>query len=459
MLAGTARIEITPPLGVELMGYGAREGVCVRVADPLFARALFLATEESKSNRILVVSAELCLMGTGQARRLREQIGARTGLAPDSVLIACTHTHSGPVTGLAAESAGESVPEHVEGLMAGIVEAGVAAWSDRQAARLRWLRSSAEIGRNRRVSDGPVDPEISILRVDAVSGRPLAVLFRHACHGTVLGHDNLDVSADWAGVASARIEEETGAIAPFILGAHADIDPRTRGLMDIAIPGQSLGLGHAAVRVLGGEVADAVLAVLDDGVGIDAPIAAACAQIPLTVHLGELSEDAANAKLDARKAEIARLLGVPVAQMPRLSQLWNAADSLLEKLSVEEARDAIARVRGYVRDKTAPFFVGGKRQLDVEIQVLRIGDAALLGLPLEPTTAVGLHWKRLSDAAHIGGVVGIANGWLRYLPHADDLAHPRAHQHYEVVSSLFAADAAEKLLGAADELRRDLFSA
>ena len=43
-------------------------------------------------------------------------------------------------------------------------------------------------------------------------------------------------------------------------------------------------------------------------------------------------------------------------------------------------------------------------------------------------------------------MVGIGNGWLRYLPHASDLAHPLAHQHYEVLQSLFAPGACEALL-------------
>ena len=54
-------------------------------------------------------------------------------------------------------------------------------------------------------------------------------------------------------------------------------------------------------------------------------------------------------------------------------------------------------------------------------------------------------------------MAGIANGWLRYLPHPDDLAHPRAHHHYEVLSSMVAPGACETLLGAGEELLEKLF--
>ncbi|MGH2899489.1 MAG: neutral/alkaline non-lysosomal ceramidase N-terminal domain-containing protein, partial [Solirubrobacteraceae bacterium] len=259
-LAGAARIDITPEPGVALMGYGARAGLARGVADRLRARAL--ALDEGGERNLIAVSAEVCLMAPEQALALRERIAAATGVGVGRILVACTHTHSGPDTGLSELLAGKPVPAHVPLLLDGIAAAGIEAWARRQPARLGWSRAEARIGRNRRIEAGPLDPGVEVLRVDSDSGRPIAVLYRHSCHGTVRGHDNLDISADWPGAASAAIESATGAVAPFLLGAHADIDPRTRGLMDIAIPGQSLGLGAEAVRVLGREVADAVLASL-----------------------------------------------------------------------------------------------------------------------------------------------------------------------------------------------------
>ena len=92
----------------------------------------------------------------------------------------------------------------------------------------------------------------------------------------------------------------------------------------------------------------------------------------------------------------------------------------------------------------------------MELQVLRIGRAVLLGLPLEPTTEVGFDWRDRIGPARIGAVIGIANGWLRYLPHAADLSHPRAHWHYEVLQSLLAPGACKALLDAGESLAREL---
>jgi hypothetical protein len=450
-------VNITPELGVALMGYGARVGAAAAVADQLHARAL--ALDDGGEHSLIAVSADLCLLAPEHARSIRQRIASATGVGVARILVACTHTHSGPETGLSEQLAGQPLPAHVAMIFDGMVGAAVEAWNRREPARLGWSRGQAHIGRNRRIADGPIDPGVEVLRVDAISGRPLAVLFRHSCHGTVRGHENLEISADWPGAAAAVIEAETGAIAVFLLGSHADIDPRTRGLMDIAIPGQSVGLGREAVRVLGREVADAVLecfAVAAPDPVDEHPVSAGSRAVHLPIHLGDRTPEDARAELERRKDEVARLLGRNAESLPRLAELWDLAGTATRGLPIAEARERIAQVRLYIRDKTSPFFVGKRRSLDVEIQVLRIGRAVLLGLPLEPTTNVGLDWQDRIGRPGIGAVIGIANGWLRYLPHAADLSHPDAHCHYEVLQSLLAPGACEALLCAGKELAEEL---
>ena len=452
VLGGAARREITPPTGVELMGYGARVGTATRVHDPLYARGLYLGARDGGG--VLLVSADLCLITPDQAQGVREKLARATGLPRAAVLISCTHTHSGPDTGLGPRMTGRPVPDWVGDLFGGMEAAGLEAFQSQQPARFGWTTAEARIGRNRRIDDGPVDPEILILEVRTADGHPLAVLFNYACHGTVLGHDNLEISADWAGVATAHIEAETGASAQFVLGAHADIDPRTRGLMDLGIEGQSVGLGFDAVRALGLEVAEAVLEALARPGRHDAPapLGGASRSVRAATHLGHLEPEAARDALERRGAVLAAALGLDDG-LPRTRELFATAAGRAAELPITEARELLAQVRLFVRDRTAGRWLGGSRDADIEVQTLRIGDAALLALPLEPTTAVGLDWKKRARAViPLAGVAGIGNGWLRYLPHAEDLAHPRAHWHYEVLSSLFAPDTCERLLATGQEL-------
>jgi hypothetical protein len=453
VLAGAAKVDITPELGVALMGYGARVGGATAIADRIHARALSL--ESDPHHPILVVSAELCLITSDQAGELRGRIAARTGLPLDAILVACTHTHSGPDTGISEQNAGRPAPAHLAGLFDGIVAAGELAWRNRQPATLAWAFTEAQIGRNRRVAGGECDWGLEVLRVSTLSGSPLAVLFRHSCHGTVRGHDSLEVSGDWPGAASRAIEAATGAVAPFLLGAHADVDPRTRGQMDLAIPGQSVGLGAEAARVLGCEVAEAALGALAGAAPASDPprVSARSARLKLPLHLGELAPDEVEAELARRQAELARSLGLE--RLPRLAELYDFASRSARDLPPSQARERIAAVRGHLRDRTAPWFASGRREVEVELQLLAIGRVLLLALPLEPTSAVGLDWRRRAAAHGVPLVVGIGNGWLRYLPHESDWAHPQGHQHYEVLQSLLARGASEKILTRALELARE----
>jgi hypothetical protein len=444
------------------MGYGARSGVATAVHDPLYARALALRRPEGgDSAALIIVVADLCLMTPGQALSVREAIGRRTGLSPRNVLVSCTHTHSGPDTGLAAQMTRREEPAYVATLLETLAEAGSHAYAAAAPAGVRWLRAEAHIGRNRRLAHGPVDPEILVLEVRDPAGGSRAVLYHYACHGTVLGHDNLEISADWAGVASARIEASTGGIALFLLGAHADIDPRTRGLMDLAISGQSVGLGFDAVDVLGSEVAEAVLGALEpaDPIVDGVPIGAASQTVRLPIHLGDRAEEEARKDLDSRKGELAEWLGIPPEDLPRLSRLEASIRARVAGLPPSVTREWIARARLYVRDRTGPHWTEGARQVDVEAQVLRIGEGALLALPVEPTTEVGLDWKRRARSrAPFSGVVGIGNGWLRYLPHPEDLDEPLAHHRYEVLSSLLAPGSCERLLALGEDLLDETLS-
>ncbi len=152
LAAGAARVEITPEPGVELMGYGARVGRSTGVHDPLYARGLWLAPASGAP--ILIISADLCLISAAAAAGIRERLAAQTGLLPKQILVGCTHTHSGPDTGLAAETSGAEPPAHVPALMAGLERAGRQAREAARPARIGWARGEARIGRNRRLENG-----------------------------------------------------------------------------------------------------------------------------------------------------------------------------------------------------------------------------------------------------------------------------------------------------------------
>jgi hypothetical protein len=437
-----------------MMGYGARVGRATALHDPLFARALYLA---GRSDCLLVV-LDLCLVAPAQARALGERLAARTGVPSERIAMTCTHTHSGPDTGLGETLDGRPAPASVAPLLDAAQRAGEEAVAGAVLAQVGVGRTESQIGRNRRRADGPVDREVCILRVDREEGTPLAVLYIHGCHPTALGHDNLAYSADWPGAASRRIEAELpGALALFALGAHADIDPRTRGLQDIAIEGQSLGVGFAEMEQLGEEIGAAVAcAAAQITTSSVVEIDGAARWVRLLAHPGASSEAERRSRLAASRAAALRAVGLDPATRIRSQELFRLAYERTRTLPLDERRARLEQVRLDLRDHQSVWFAGGLA-VEVELQVLRLGPLWLLALPFEPTVDVGLDWRaRLRGIARgpVSGVLAIANGWLRYLPHERNFSDRNANQSYEVLSSTFEPGAAGRLLAVAEELAR-----
>jgi hypothetical protein len=446
MRAGAAEIRLELPDGIPMMGYGARTGRAAGEHDPLHVRALWL---EDGGGRVLIVQLEVCLLAVLQAEALRDRVARAAGLDPGEVWIAATHTHSGPETGIAESLAGEPPPAWMAPVHHAAEAAARGALHARVPARAGLAVGRAEIGRNRREADGDVDRDVVVLRVDAAEAggdAPLAVAFVHGTHPTVLGHENLAWSADWPGAAAARVREAFPTAVPlFLLGAHADVDPRTRGLQDLAVAGQSAGAGYEACQALGREVGDAVVeaaskATLHD----DWRVEARSARVPLAVH-GGADDAAAERALAERAAEAARALGLDPAEPLRVSRALALEAERTAGLDPDERRERLARVRLFVRDRTAARIAGGRRP-DVEVRLLRLGDAVWLGLPAEATAELGLAWKAGRPAG--SALLSNVGGWLRYLPHPDRFRAPHAHHHYEVLMSTLEPEAAARLLEA-----------
>src|SRR5260370_25774114 len=227
--AGAARVVITPPIGVPLSGYFAGEGrkeTAREVHDDLFARALVLNDGE---RTIAIVTTDLIGLGDDEIAGVREIVHRDAGIAPEHLVVACTHTHSGPVVRPFPHS--ELVPgqadEHYFRLLPRLIGSAVTVAVRRQhPARVGAGSGTCSININRReiLSDGTLrglpflgrnpqgitDRRVGVLRGDdATNGRPLAVLLSYACHPVVLG-PNLEISADYVGYTVNFIEHTLG---------------------------------------------------------------------------------------------------------------------------------------------------------------------------------------------------------------------------------------------------------
>jgi hypothetical protein len=173
-------------------------------------------------------------------RRLRRNAARTSGIS--YVLVAATHTHSGPA--IRDEYPPKEPPDWESGVLDKVGRAIDEAHQRVVEARLGTGYGSVLIGHNRlrlepdgtitwfernntMVPTSPVDPTVSVLRVDAADGRPIAVLVNYACHPVVFGSDSLRYSADYPGVTIKEVERELGGqpLAMFLQGGDGDINP------------------------------------------------------------------------------------------------------------------------------------------------------------------------------------------------------------------------------------------
>ncbi|NLF94876.1 MAG: hypothetical protein GX564_13395 [Oligosphaeraceae bacterium] len=85
---------ITPAVGTKVAGYGTND-VTVTKLDELYLSALCL---DDGNNRVIIISYDLLGLDEKYIRRLRRQVAEILGAADAAVIISCTHTHTGPNT-------------------------------------------------------------------------------------------------------------------------------------------------------------------------------------------------------------------------------------------------------------------------------------------------------------------------------------------------------------------------
>ena len=222
MRAGFGLSDLTPPMGVELAGYGYYlKRRCTDVRDPLHARAVML---EENGTRQLIVSCELLGLSQAVADEVIRHAG-ELNCAPDRVMIVSVHTHTGPTVKY-HEGCGEVSEEYVSTLAQRICRAADEAARDlAEVEECAFTRSEVpgDYIYNRAAENGPVDRELRGFLLRRGEGKKPIALVSAACHGVFLGRQSC-VSADFSGAIDALVEEK-GCEAIYLNGLCGDIDP------------------------------------------------------------------------------------------------------------------------------------------------------------------------------------------------------------------------------------------
>ena len=346
------------------------------------------------NTRVAIVAVDILMVQRDYLDAAAREIERKTGIPFDHILINCTHTHHAPST---VKIHGYDVlPEFTAHVRDKIVESVVQA-NERltQNADVRMLFKmgvEATVGQNSRMelSDGtiswgihedelrptgPFDPDFPVMVFKRPDRSLAAVIFGHSTH-TIGTRNPGRRSPGFYGLAAQEFEKETSAISTFLEGASGSTHVRRslEGLMP-----QQAGV-EAERRVL-----NALRYTVDQ------------------------AQPMAVGRIDSIKREV-------IVNVRRFDEAKEeAAVEFYCRKRMTPRADYIMGIFREMRRELAPY-QGEERK--TWLSATRIGDVAIVGVPAELFTQLGLDIKRRSPFKHTI-IAELANDYVGYVGNAD----------------------------------------
>jgi len=258
ILAGTAKVKITPEVPMQMSGYGGRKEPFKGVHDDLFLRVIAFSDGENKA---VIISADLIGFTLSYWEETTKRLEREIGIPQDYILLCATHTHGGPTPAYRFDSPLPEVISYTEELTEKIVTTVREAVNNLKPASIGSGKGECKMNMNRRARsadrgiilgknpDGVCDHEVRVVRIDDEDLNPISLFVNWPCHGTVMSGRNYQITGDWAGIAATYVEKAyDGKItAPVTAGASGDIN----GLNG---PGEQFGYVDITGIMVGEEV-------------------------------------------------------------------------------------------------------------------------------------------------------------------------------------------------------------
>src|SRR6185436_14068520 len=93
LMAGTAKVNITPRTPIPMSGYGGRTDPFKGVHDELFARVIVLSDGK---NKVALISTDLIGISNAFWSDVTDALEKKTGIRREFVLLSAVHNHNGP---------------------------------------------------------------------------------------------------------------------------------------------------------------------------------------------------------------------------------------------------------------------------------------------------------------------------------------------------------------------------
>ncbi len=441
LLAGTAKADIT--------NYDAGP-----VNDPLYAKALVLKTDSTMAVLITVDAVSIGEIGHISNQYLgnvRAALKADLNIPPESILINASHCH-GVVSPNVEQQTILAVKDAMQNLVP--VRAGAGTGSENRIMENRRLRMSDGSEADVRhayslprdedvVGIGPIDPQIGLLRIDRLDGRPMAAVYNFACH-PIQGVASRGNTADFPAFASRVIEENLGdgVMAFFVQGCAGDINPVL--YKDVHQPRDSEPFGNML-----GLSAMRGLRAIETEETTELKVINKSLEIPrgkdFEQRMAAITEEQTKLLQSLRGTSLNFKTFVPLFVQYKVSgdyPLYYSHRYMLEqsigrddlvKMDAEnqanmdaylaniQTMEQLTRLQtnlNLLKMHHAQNIAAGKSTLDAEVVGLRVGKFVLVTFPGELTVQIGLDVKKNSPHP-MTFVAGYTNGYIYYTATAE----------------------------------------
>lgn len=441
--AGFARVNITPTMGIPIRGY-FKERFAEGVLDELEINALAL---ECNCTKALLICIDACGIEQNLCSKYRKAVSDSSGVPMENIIISQTHTHTGPF--IEDDSENPLIADYTAFVGKRLVDVAQFAISDLKNAKMgygkgvapnvafvrRYVMKDGSVKTNPGVNNpdivrpiGDTDDSVNVLRFDR-EGADTIVYVNFSNHPDVVGGSM--ISADWPGLLRKTVEkvlDNTKCI--FFNGAqgdvnHVNVHPPGGYLNGMFMDFDDVSRGYEHAQYIARVVTGGVLQAYDKVNYVDIDTIKACQKIinvpsnrPAPEDLPEAHRinDLHNAGRDDEIPYEGMMLTTVVAEAARMVRLENGPDAF-----------------------------------DMRLSALGIGPVAIIGIPGEPFTGIGVGLKS-TDAFDMVIPCCASNGYEGYFPMQDSYDEGG----YEARSSRFKAGVAEYIIKEGKEILKNL---
>ncbi|MFK4376819.1 hypothetical protein ABH948_002218 [Bacillus sp. RC218] len=376
---GVCKVDITPPIGIDFIGYHRDTGIN-NIEEHIYGTIFVFEKDEMKT---VFISIDNIGMLVEDTNIIRERVASRLHVPFEQITVVYTHTHSGP------ETVGNHplIKSYKTILLNNVVHGAITANNNMRSCEVGWDVTTGDIGVNRRERtpdgkakmginiEGIVDKRIGVLAIRDVETKELSgVLVFCTAHPNVLKGDSDVLSADYPGMTRELLEKIVNCPVIIVQGAAGNVNAKYRGSREALNQMAYMLSGH-------------VLTML-----------------PTVIYSPIVNLRTVSSTMQMKLKDIPEI--DEIQKMAQLAEKqWGVNTDEWLTIVLEKYKQNIRQL-----------------SIDLEVQLFRVNDGMFSGIPMEPFSETALEIKESlqNELAFFGGYM---NGYIGYLSTREEFAY------------------------------------